>query len=240
MIFHLTRILDSDIAAELFSLESLSVINLPGSTFLLSRMFLSSFDPTTEPRLKPERIERLKNLYNKLKENKDVNGSEQSIKGHLVLGLYYDQLLNFNETLLDISSGALRYKRIHSEIPLTWNPGGLYHNWDIGFLTGIRSIYTGIFLNRPRQLKRGLEQLELTGAEEIFRNFVGEDHKSTTFHRSHLSKSMRELINYMKQNNIQAYPDFFAFAVYLGCLYNNLQFQIEPLNNKLMFEMVTK
>lgn len=240
MIFHLARILDSDVAAELFSLDSISVIDLPGSTFLLSRMFLSGLDPTIESRLKPERMERLKRLYGKLQNNEEVNHSEQSIKGHLVLGLFFDQILNFNESLLDISSGALRYKRIHTGIPLTWHPGGLHHEWNIGFLTGIRSIYTGIYLDRPRQLKRGLEQLKIEGAEDLFRQFLGTDRTKMTFHRAHLSSCIKQLISYMKENQIQAYSDFFAFAIYLGCLYNNLQFQIDPLNSEMVFKLVSK
>jgi hypothetical protein len=149
--------------------------------------------------------------------------------GEKILRLYFAQLLMRPTAFLDLRMVSFGEGE-------AWLPKPIYYRWENDFLEGIRAVYLGFFLENDLLLKRGLQQLNLEHAENVFKNHFGEDkQEAILFTLSHLTHSLHSVFMSCKNQRAKMHPDFFAFGFYLLSLYETLESLQVKLNVRQTF-----
>lgn len=141
--------------------------------------------------------------------------------GHLILQIYFRQLLGSPSAVLDLRADAFQGS---AEGPLAWSPSALYVQWDPAFIAGLRDVYAGFYLDDRSRFDRGLLALGLEHADDLLLTHLGgEDQRRVRFTLEAFQSSFHALFVRCRDRNITLHRNFLALGIDLVCLYDALQ-----------------
>ena len=139
--------------------------------------------------------------------------------GQCLLKIYFHQLLVCPEAILDMRFASFHF---HTD-KIDWTPMRVVHQWRPDFISPLREVYRGFYLNDTGAFKKGLKELGLESAEELFLRHFGEgDQSAVVFSGQHFRKSFHDIFVHCKEHKIKLHGDFLPFGILLGTLYENL------------------
>jgi hypothetical protein len=140
--------------------------------------------------------------------------------GQVVLRLYFLQLFESHDTLLD-----LRYLRFSDTgHGLQWDPKPLYIRWDPAFLDPLRRLYTAFYDDRQEAFRIALGELDLSPAEASLRkSFGGSQQHAVVFRVAEFRQAFHEAFRQCQRGGCVLHRNFVSLGVYLACLYQHLQ-----------------
>ena len=166
--------------------------------------------------------------------NESVDQATSGV-GDDLLKIYFLQLFGCPEAVLDMRFASFNFDQGKG----AWNPMRVVHRWRDDFIVPIRLIYRGFYKNDAGAFKRGLKELGLQSAEELFiRHFGAGDQTAVTFSGQHFRKSFHDIFVHCKDNRIKLHVDFLPFGILLGTLYENLSHGGGDHNVRKVFESV--
>ncbi len=153
--------------------------------------------------------------------------------GSVILKLYFSQIFGLSECVLDLRHQAFSHDNGH----LVWTPQALFHQWDELFINAMREIYQGFYGGDMGLFRKGLAQLNLSTAEDLFLAHFGEgDQSQVSFTLSGFRKSFHDIFVHCKNHKIKLHADFLPLGILLGTLYENLSHLSHPLDVRKSFE----
>jgi hypothetical protein len=106
---------------------------------------------------------------------------------------------------------------------LRWRPGALYVHWEPEFLHGIRSLYTGFYLDDEAQFEVALRQLRIEGSGGLLRNLLGQDDpRRARFDTETFRANFHELFVSFRDRGLAIHRNFLPLGVCLMSLYDSL------------------
>ena len=149
-----------------------------------------------------------------------LSDEEKIARGTLLLELYFYQIEFQQSALLDLRSSVFS----GAQSLQAWAPAPLYTEWSPEFITGVRKLYHGFYLDQPDVYHEGLDALSLGKAESIFRSHFGAgDQRSVGFNLAHFRNTFHETFLVCKHEGIRLSSEFVALGLMLACLYEHLQ-----------------
>jgi hypothetical protein len=159
--------------------------------------------------------------------------SDPAAQGRAVLELYFRQIFDQPVAVLDLRTAAFDF----SSGKVRWNPKPLFFEWSPEFISGVRDMYAGFYMNDQARYMEGLRALDLAHADDIFKRHFGEgDQSRVEFSLAHFKKSFQAIFESCKKHKTRLHPDFFALGAYLLCLYENLESLNVPLDVRSAFD----
>lgn len=149
---------------------------------------------------------------------------EQKKFGEFVLQIYFFQIFHQNDLILDLGAKSFLENK-------SWAPKPIFCRFNPQFLTGIRKVYEGLFLNQQISFREGLKILEIEPLEEvILRHFKNAQTHPIRFSLSDLKGSSKAaIVSLFKARRIPN-KDMLAFGIYLSFLYQTLSKVDVPLD----------
>lgn len=162
--------------------------------------------------------------------------------GERILKIYFTQF--FMEDLavhLDFRSDAF----CRSEHFL-WKPSKLHYKFTPSFIKGVRSLYTGFYLELDDQFEVGLKLLGMIkesmsndqkkGVKDLFYKHFGEGKNNPVkFSLDHLQESFNAIFSFFLKEDIPLNPEFAVLGINLVTMYLTLQNISTPLDVKAVF-----
>ena len=146
--------------------------------------------------------------------------------GDEVLVIYFAQLQSTKGIFLDLSAS-----RFYQDESLVWSPSPLWHNFDPGFLTGLRGLYEGYYLEDEKLFMECLDSLGLTAGcneqeskeiRDLFYSHFGSNTEEVEFSFQKFSDSFAKIFEFLNRKKIKVSTDFVYLGLYLTSLYKHL------------------
>ncbi len=154
--------------------------------------------------------------------------------GGRLLRLYFRELLHADEALLDLRPASFGLRGT----AMTWTPAPLSVTWSGVFLGGLRDTYRGFYGADDARFRRGLDALELSAAEELFRHHFGDDPRAVRFSTKEFTHTFGLVFETCARSGAKLSADFLPFGFLLGALYTTLETLDVPLDVRAAFEAV--
>jgi hypothetical protein len=135
-----------------------------------------------------------------------------------VAALYFHQILHGEVTLLD-----LRHQAFSPEHPLTWRPASWIAQWEPAFIEALRQMYVGFYRGDDSGFRAGLRALNLTHAEDVFKQHFGEGQRAVRFEVKHFVSTFHQVFVRCRDAHTSLHPDFMLLGLYLATLYDHLE-----------------
>lgn len=154
--------------------------------------------------------------------------------GHRILEIYFIQLLAGEHSILDLRSESFSSA---SGGALRWHPRAFYLRWEPAFLTGLRELYAGFYLDDQDRFESGLQALGLEGSGDVLLSHLGgNDQRNVRFDTRAFDSSFHETFLRCRERGVALHRNFVALGVYLVCLYDVLEFLAVPFDVRSAFE----
>lgn len=141
--------------------------------------------------------------------------------GDRILEIYFTQIFAGDETILDLradSFSASDGSKLH------WRPKAFYVQWQADFLTGLRDLYAGFYLDDDPRFESGLLQLGLQDSGDALVSHLGSgDQRSVRFETSAFHSSFHDTFMACRDRGVALHRNFLALGIYLVCLYDVLE-----------------
>jgi hypothetical protein len=152
-------------------------------------------------------------------------------RGARVVALYFHQILHGDVTLLD-----LRHQAFSDHHPLTWRPASWIAEWEPEFLQALRQLYVGFYRDDAGAFRAGLSALNLSHAEDIFKQHFGGGQRSVRFEVKHFVSTFHQVFVRCRDAGTRLHPDFLLLGLYLASLYDHLDRLGVPVDVVSAFE----
>ncbi len=153
--------------------------------------------------------------------SEDLKRSQRRWLGQIALELYFTQLLRGDTALIDLWPSRLG---VDADGDAVWNPRPLYLKWDRRFLSPLRDVYAGFFLEDEARFERGLGELGLGPAGGLLLRHLGEgNQRAVRFSSSQLQSTLSELSTHTETQAAGLHRNFAAFGLYLAGLHELLE-----------------
>jgi len=141
--------------------------------------------------------------------------------GHEILGIYFTQIFAGRDAILDLRADSF----LASEgSTLRWRPKAFYVQWQPEFLTGLRDLYAGFYLDDEPRFESGLHQLGLQDSGDALISHLGSgDQRSVRFETSVFHSSFHDTFLACRDRGVALHRNFLALGIYLVCLYDVLE-----------------
>ncbi len=141
--------------------------------------------------------------------------------GDRILEIYFTQIFAGDDTILDLradSFSASEGSKLH------WRPKAFYVQWQSDFLTGLRDLYAGFYLDDQPRFESGLLQLGLQDSGDALVSHLGSgDQRSVRFETSAFHTSFHDTFLACRDRGVALHRNFLALGIYLVCLYDVLE-----------------
>jgi hypothetical protein len=146
--------------------------------------------------------------------------SERREMGQRILEVFFTQIFGSHEALLDLRSEKLTRQEAGG---LCWRPGALYIQWEADFLSGVRDLYLGFYLDDRARFDSALERLHMEGSGDALRDLLGrDDPRNARFETEAFHANFHELFVSYRDRGVALHRNFLPLGVYLMCLYEAL------------------
>ncbi|MCX6117874.1 MAG: hypothetical protein NT027_10045 [Proteobacteria bacterium] len=170
-----------------------------------------------------------------------LSQDEMQNKQILALGYYFAQIMHLNHAIVDLRSDAFKLNDGSEQKEITWSPAPLIVHWDSEFLSGIRDLYKGFYLEDAKLFSDSLKTLKLSPAEPELRRHFGEgDQSNVRFSLIDFQKSFQNVFLACQKNKLSLHPQFFGLGAMLVSLYENLERAETGLNVRDVFIRVSQ
>jgi hypothetical protein len=150
---------------------------------------------------------------------RSVQPEDAQRRGSLVVSLYFHQLIHGSRALLD-----LRHQSFSAAgEQLAWHPAPWIAAWDPAFIAGLREVYGGFYGGDDDRFRAGLEALELSHAEAIFRRHFGAGQRQVRFRTREFVDAFHQVFVACREHGSSLHPDFLPLGLYLATLYEHLE-----------------
>ncbi len=141
--------------------------------------------------------------------------------GHRILEIYFAQIFAGRDTILDLRADSFSTSEGST---LRWGPKAFYVQWQPDFLTGLRDLYAGFYLDEERRFESGLHQLGLQDSGDALLSHLGSgDQRSVRFETSAFHTSFHDTFLACRDRGVALHRNFLALGIYLVCLYDVLE-----------------
>lgn len=141
--------------------------------------------------------------------------------GQQILELYFAQVFASGAAILDLRTSSFS---VDDNGGLTWRPRAFYVEWQPEFLSGLRDLYGGFYLDDDARFQRGLVTLELEHAGDLMLSHLGgDDQRKVRFEMSTFQSSFHEMFLRCRDRGVSLHRNFIALGIYLVCLYEVLE-----------------
>jgi hypothetical protein len=158
-------------------------------------------------------------------------------RGELIVELYFHQLWTDDPVLLDLRHEAFAEG---TDGTLRWRPSSWIAEFDPAFLRALRSIYRGFYDGDDAEFRGGLAALDLTGAEDVFRDQFGADVHAVTFRTPHFVSTFHDVFVRCRNAGKRLHPDFLPLGIELAAMYEHLETLKVPVDVARAFTSATK
>jgi len=135
-----------------------------------------------------------------------------------VVALYFHQILHGDTTLLD-----LRQQAFSDRHPFVWRPAAWIARWDPSFIAALRQLYAGFYRDDEPAFQAGLRALNLTHAEDVFRQHFGGGQRAVRFEVKHFVTTFHQVFLRCRDAGTSLHPDFLLLGLCLAALYEHLE-----------------
>ena len=150
----------------------------------------------------------------------DLPESNRQQAGQRILEIYFMQVFASPEALLDLRGEKFTRSE---QGGLRWRPGALYVHWEPEFLQGVRSLYTGFYLDDEAQFEVALRLLQIEGSGGLLRNLLGQDDpRRARFSTKTFHTNFHELFVSFRDRGLAIHRNFLPLGVCLMSLYASL------------------
>jgi len=141
--------------------------------------------------------------------------------GQRILEIYFTQIFGGRDTILDLRTDSFSVTEGSS---LRWGPKAFYVQWQPDFLTGLRDLYAGFYLDDKPRFELGLHQLGLQDSGDALVSHLGSgDQRSVRFETSAFHTSFHDTFLACRDRGVALHRNFLALGIYLVCLYDVLE-----------------
>jgi hypothetical protein len=135
-----------------------------------------------------------------------------------VVALYFHQILHGDATLLD-----LRHQAFSQQHSLSWRPASWIAEWDPAFRAALQQIYVGFYRDDTSGFRAGLRALNLSHAEDVFKQHFGDGQRAVRFEVKHFVSTFHQVFVRCRDARTSLHPDFLLLGLYLASLYDHLE-----------------
>jgi len=151
----------------------------------------------------------------------DLKRTQRRWLGQIVLQLYFAQLFQSDTAVIDLWPSRLGIDAAGDAI---WNPRPVYIRWDADFVSALRDVYAGFFLDDESRFEGGLSRLGLGSAGGLLLRHLGQgSQRGVRFSSSHLHSTLRAIAELHLGQPGSLHPNFVAFGLYLASLHELLE-----------------
>jgi hypothetical protein len=151
----------------------------------------------------------------------DLSESLRRQTGDRILEIYFTQIFGGEETILDLRPDSFSASE---GAQLQWRPKAFYVQWQPDFLTGLRDLYAGFYLDDEARFEGGLRQLGLQDSGDALLNHLGSgDQRNVRFETSAFHTSFHDTFVACRDRGVALHRNFLALGIYLVCLYDVLE-----------------
>ena len=151
----------------------------------------------------------------------DLKRPQRRWLGQLALELYFAQIFRSDAAVLDLWPSRFG---VDADGDAVWRPRPIYVRWDATFQTGLRNVYTGLFLENEARFEHGLAALKLGSAGDALRSHFGDgDQRSVHFESTKLHTMLEEMAMRRRDGRGPLHRNFMAFGLYIAGLYELLE-----------------
>jgi hypothetical protein len=148
------------------------------------------------------------------------SAAENKAFGEAVLRLYFRELFDFDETLIDFRPSALNFR----QATLRWLPAPMSIGWDPKFIASLRGVYRGFYLSNDVLFRSSLQALGLLPAEQLFRKHFGEgDQSAVTFSTRDFTRTFGDVFETCARDGSKLHSNFLPFGFVLASLFQTLE-----------------
>jgi hypothetical protein len=141
--------------------------------------------------------------------------------GHRILEIYFTQVFAGLDTILDLRPDSFSTTEGST---LHWRPKAFYVQWQPEFVTGLRDLYAGFYLDDEPRFESGLLQLGLQDSGDALLSHLGSgDQRSVRFETSAFHTSFHDTFLACRDRGVALHRNFLALGIYLVCLYDVLE-----------------
>lgn len=141
--------------------------------------------------------------------------------GQRVLEIYFAQVFGNDQAILDLRAESFS---CNDSAALSWNPRAIYVQWQPEFLDGLRDLYGGFYLEEPRRLERGLNQLGMNEGRDALLGLLGRDNpRGVRFDTAEFHRGFHDMFLRYRDRGVALHRNFLALGIYLVCVYNALE-----------------
>jgi hypothetical protein len=141
--------------------------------------------------------------------------------GQRILELYFGQIFASHVTILDLRASSFS---VDDAAWLSWDPRAFYVEWQAEFLSGLRDLYAGFYLDDDPRFQRGLVTLDLEHAGDLMLSHLGgDDQRRVKFEMGKFQSSFHEMFLRCRDRGVSLHRNFIALGIYLVCLYEVLE-----------------
>ncbi len=152
------------------------------------------------------------------------SGLSESLRrktGHQILEIYFAQVFAGPDAILDLRADSFSASEGST---LLWRPKAFYVEWQPEFLTGLRDLYAGFYLDDEPRFESGLHQLGLQDSGDALVSHLGSgDQRSVRFETSAFHSSFHDTFLACRDRGVALHRNFLALGIYLVCLYDVLE-----------------
>lgn len=141
--------------------------------------------------------------------------------GNRILEIYFTQIFADDHAILDLRADSFTAPE---GAALRWRPRAFYVQWQPEFLTGLRNLYAGFYLEDAPRFEGGLSQLGLQDSSDaLLRHLGSADQRSVRFETSAFHSSFHDTFLACRDRGVALHRNFLALGIYLVCLYRLLE-----------------
>lgn len=137
-----------------------------------------------------------------------------------VLDLYFHQVLRGGTVLLDLRAEGFTAGPSGVE----WAPRPAFAAFEPAFVSGLRELYFGFYLDDAARFDAGTRALQLEGARQALRDQFGVgDQTRVRFTLAEFQQRFHAVFDACKASGETLHPDFIGLGVCLATLYDHLE-----------------
>jgi hypothetical protein len=148
----------------------------------------------------------------------DALGSGIDANAARLVSLYFEQLFSDTPTLLDLRAASCKM----AGATLTWDPAPWVCSWDATFISHLRQLYRGFYMDDDATFRRSLAALRIDVAEDLFRKHFGAEQRGLDFKMRDFVDTFHQVFVRCRDSKIELHEDFLPLGVYLATLYEHL------------------
>lgn len=167
-----------------------------------------------------------------------LNPSQKKQFGHLILKMYFTQLLCGEAIVLDLRPASFLVVPSSQKQEILWKPSALWSLWDQDFLQNVRDLYTGFYTEQLVLFDQALEKLNLFCAKDIFLKHFGENQRQLTFQLKDFITTFHSVFLRCQQNQVSLHGNFICLGIYLATLYESLELLGQAFDVRACFENI--